>query len=155
MLLSFFGFERPLTVYALEKSSHNTNGMLLCGCCSLNVTDDVLLLQSLMRWSDWASLTPPATLRSASSPTSCFSSERPVWVRVWWTRWRPAWRRPSTPPHGLTYRCPPSSVLQLCLYMNYQLILFFILALAVLADFAQLPVIGGCRDVDQPGHEKH
>lgn len=35
--------------------------------------------------------------------------------------------------------------------------LFFILAptLAVLANFAQLPVDGGRRDVDQPGHEKH
>lgn len=116
------------------------------------------LLQSLMHCSDWGSLTPAAILRSASSPTSCCSSEQPAWVRFWWTRWRPLWRKLSTPPHGRTYRCPHSSAftyhyMSYYLWSPYYLLLF--LTLAVLADFAQLPVNGGHGDVDQPGHEKH
>lgn len=73
--------------------------------CVRRVTDEVFLLQSLMRWSGWGSPSLPATLRSASSPASCCSSEQPVWVRLWSTRWRPLWRKLSTLPHGLTYRC--------------------------------------------------
>lgn len=65
---------------------------------------EIFLLQSLMPWSDLVSPTPPATLRSASSPPSCCSLERPVWVRLWWTRWRPRSRKLSTLPRGSTSR---------------------------------------------------
>lgn len=63
-----------------------------------------------MPWSDWGSLTLPATLRSALKAASCCSCEQRVWAQVWWTRWRLLWRRPSPLPHGLTYRCSPLSL---------------------------------------------
>lgn len=84
--------------------------ILLCSAATASCGADIKttssnFLQSLMPCSDWGSLTPARILRSASSPTSCCSSEQPAWVRLWWTRWRPLWRKLSTLTHGLTYRC--------------------------------------------------
>lgn len=46
---------------------------------------------------------------------------------------------------------------QLLFIEKYEFLVISILTLilAVVANFAQLPVNGGCWNVDQPGHEKH